>query len=108
MKRFGYYVRLGGDREISEALARGDTGALKPVPRASSEAVRRVAMMRHTPEEWREMRLDARRRYRRWKRQWQRHNSVGTALLIGYAMICYGAQVAFDWLWEAIERRMEA
>ena len=103
MKRFGYYVRLGGDREISEALARGDAGALMPVPRASSEAVRRVAMMRHTPEEWREMRLDARRTYRRNRMP----DGLAGRLLVGYAMICYGAQVAFDWLWEAIERRME-
>ena len=105
MKRFGYYVRLGGDREISEALARGDAGAMMPVHRrASSEAVRRVAMMRHTPEEWREMRLDARRRYRHNRRP----HGVGKALLVGYAMICYGARLAFDWLWEAIERRTEA
>ena len=113
MKRFGYYVRLGGDREISEALARGDAGAMMPVPRASSEAVRRdnsgseavrrVAMMRHTPEEWREMRLDARRRYRRNRKP----QGVGKALLVGYAMVCYGARWAFDWLWEAIERRTE-
>lgn len=102
MKRFGYYVRLGGDREISEALARGDAGAMMPVPRASSEAVRRVAMMRHTPEEWREMRLDARRKYRRNRMP----DGLAGRLLVGYAMICYGAQVAFDWLWEAIERRM--
>jgi hypothetical protein len=62
-------------------------------------------MWQHTPEEWRQMTRGARRRYRRWKRQWQRNNGVGTALLIGYAMLCYGVQVAFDWLWDAIERR---
>ena len=104
MKRFGYYVRLGGDAEISEALARGDTRAMLPAPRGNNEACRRVAMWQHTPEEWREMTLDARRRYRRNRRP----QGVGKALLVGYAMICYGARWAFDWLWEAIERRTEA
>lgn len=94
-------MRLGGDREISEALARGDAGALMPAPRASSEAVRRVAMMRHTPEEWRRMIRKARKKY---KRNEMPQGVVG-ALLVGYAMVCYGAQVAFDWLWDAIERR---
>jgi hypothetical protein len=105
MKKYGYYVRLGGDAEVSATLARGDVATLLPAPMDRNEACRRVAMWQHTPQEWREMTLDARRRYRRWKRQWQRNNTVGTALPIGYAMLCYGVQVAFDWLWEAIERR---
>ena len=101
MKRFGYYVRLGGDREISEALARGDAGALMPAPGTRSEAVRRVAMWQHTPQEWDRMIRRARKKYR--------HNKpvegVRGTLLVGYAMVCYGVQVAFDWLWDAIERR---
>lgn len=86
MKRFGYFVRLGGDKEISEALARGASGAMQPIQGASSEAVRRVAMMKHTPAEWREMTLDARRRYRRNKPL----TGVRRALLTGYGLICYG------------------
>lgn len=86
MKRYGYFVRLGGDTEIAEALARGAQGALQPFPGHSSEAVRRVAMMQHTPEEWRQMTLDARRRYRRNRRP----QGVGKALLIGYTLACLG------------------
>ena len=103
MKRFGYYVRLGGDAEISEALARGAQGALQPLPGSSSEAVRRVAMWQHTPQEWREMTLDARRKYRRNRRP----QGVGKALLIGYALVCLGVHIAFNWLWEAIEGRTQ-
>ena len=106
MKRYGYLVRLGGDAEVSEALERGVRGAMLPVPRDNNELCRRVAMWQHTPQEWREMTLDARRRYRRWKRQWQRNNGVGTALLIGYAMLCYGVQVAFDWIFRLAEGRI--
>lgn len=101
MKRFGYYVRLGGDAEISEALARGDTRAMLPAPRDNNEACRRVAMWQHTPEEWRQMTRDARRKYRRNRLP----DGLAGELLVGYAMVCYCAQVAFDWLWEAIERR---
>lgn len=86
MKRYGYFVRLGGDTEIAEALARGAQGALQPFPGHSSEAVRRVAMMQHTPEEWARMTRRARRKYR--------HNpqpaGVGRALLVGYALACMG------------------
>lgn len=91
MKRYGYFVRLGGDAEIAEALARGAQGALQPMPGHSSEAVRRVAMMQHTPEEWARMTRRARRKYR--------HNpqpaGVGKALLIGYAMACYGVSLCW-------------
>lgn len=103
MKRYGYLVRLGGDAEVSNALERGVRGAMLPAPRDNNELCRRVAMWQHTPQEWRQMTLDARRRYRRNKPI----EGVGGALLIAYAMVCYCAQAAFDWLWEAIERRRQ-
>ena len=103
MKRFGYYVRLGGDAEIAQALARGDLGAMQPMPAQSSEAVRRVAMWQHSPEEWRQMRLDARRRYRRNRRP----QGLEKALLVGYALVCLGVHTAFNWLWETIEGRTQ-
>lgn len=103
LKRLGYLVRLGGDTEVSEALERGVRGAMLPVPRENNEACRRVAMWQHTPEEWRAMRLDARRRYRRNRQP----HGVGKVLLIGYAMVCYCVQVGFDWLWEAIDGRRQ-
>ena len=103
MKRFGYLVRLGGDAEVSEALERGVRGAMLPAPRDNNEACRRVAMWQHTPQEWREMTLDARRRYRRNRRP----QGVGKALLVGYALVCLGVHAAFDWLWETIEGRTQ-
>ena len=91
MKRFGYFVRLGGDKEISEALARGASGAMQPIYGASSEAVRRVAMMKHTPQEWAEMTEEARVIYggTRCSPAWAR------AMLAGYALICYGLSLAW-------------
>lgn len=104
MKRFGYFVRLGGDAEISEALARGAAGALQPMPRSSSEAVRRVAMWQHSPEEWDRMTKDARRRYRRNRQP----KGLGKALLVSWAVVCLGARAAFDAMWKAIEASGEA
>lgn len=98
MKRYGYFVRLGGDREISEALARGAEGALMPPRGSSSEAVRRVAMMQHTPEEWRAMTLDARRQYRLNKPI----TGLRGALLVGYALACYAVALAWDALTDAL------
>ena len=98
MKRFGYFVRLGGDKEISEALARGARGALQPLPGSSSEAVRRVAMMRHTPQEWGRMTRRARRKYGKNEPV----TGLPGALLVGYAMICLGV----NWLWERLMRAM--
>ena len=92
MKRYGYFVRLGGDREISEALARGARGALIPAGGTSCEAVRRVAMMQHTPEEWMKMTLSARRKYGRNRAP----EGVRKVLLAGYGLICYGASLAWD------------
>jgi hypothetical protein len=99
MKKLGYLVRLGGDAEVREALDRGVRGAMLPAPRENNEACRRVAMWQHTPDEWREMRLDARRRYRRNRMP----TGAAGKLLVGYALVCYCVQVGFDWLWEAIE-----
>lgn len=91
MKRYGYFVRLGGDEEIAEALARGAQGALQPMPGHSSEAVRRVAMMQHTPEEWAALIEDARHDYGRIRPVpcWAQ------PLLIGYAMACYGVSLCW-------------
>lgn len=103
MKRFGYYIRLGGDREVSEALKRGDAVAMLPVPRDNNEACRRVAMWQHTPEEWARMTRKARRKYKRDRMP----DGVAGKLLVGYALACYCVQVGFDWLWEAIEGRRQ-
>lgn len=103
MKKYGYYVRLGGDAEVSATLARGDVATVLPAPMDRNEACRRVAMWQHTPQEWRQMTLDARRRYRRNRRP----QGVGKALLIGYALVCLGVHTAFDWLWETIEGRTQ-
>lgn len=101
MKRYGYLVRLGGDAEVSEALERGVRGAMLPAPRDNNELCRRVAMWQHTPEEWARMTRKARRKYRKNRMP----QGVAGALLVGYALICYGVQVGFDWLWDAIDRR---
>ena len=100
MKRFGYFVRLGGDREISEALARGATGAMQARPGSSSEAVRRVAMMKHTPEEWRRMTRKARRKYGRN----EEITGVHGALLVGVALVVLGLSNGVEALWRAVER----
>ena len=108
MKRFGYAIRIGGDAEISGALAAGmERGARVPYPpltrvlphcggeamgtRAeealgprAKEGLRRVAMYQHSPEEWAEMIEDARVVYGGQRAtpkalQW---------LVVGYAVIC--------------------
>lgn len=94
MKRFGYYIRLGGDAEISEALKQGDAAAVLPAPRENNEACRRVAMWQHSPEEWRRMTLDARRRYRRNRQP----TGLSKALLIAYALVCLGVSAGFRWV----------
>ena len=100
MKRFGYYIRLGGDKEVSEALKRGDAVAMLPAPRNNNEACRRVAMMKHTPEEWREMTLDARQKYRRNRPV----TGVRGALLVGVALVVLGLSNGVEALWRAVER----
>ena len=98
MKRFGYFVRLGGDKEISEALARGAKGAMVPLAGSSSEAVRRVTMMKHTPEEWARMTRKARRKYGRNRQP----EGIEKALLIGYALVCLGVSLAWRRLMDAM------
>lgn len=89
MKRFGYVIRTGGDPEIAGALAAAVSP--KPMP-AAPDAVRRVAMHQHTPEEWAQMTEDARAFYgrRSWPTpRWAR------ALLALYALACYGVSLAY-------------
>ena len=104
--RFGYVIRIGGDPEISAALLEGmekgsPSGPAGHLPAhggealgqraAGSEAVRRLAMMRHTPEEWRQMTEEARVIYggRHYRPRWAER------LLVGWAMICYGISRAY-------------
>lgn len=94
MKRFGFAIRTGGDPEIAEALAGGiKAGTRQP---HHSDAVRRVAMMRHTPEEWNAMTVKARYDYGqdrptpRWAER----------LLVGWALICLGV----SWLYHRQDR----
>lgn len=100
MKKFGYFVRLGGDREIAEALQRGADGAMMARPGSSSEAVRRVAMMRHTPEEWRRMTRRARRKYGRN----EEITGIRGALLVGVAMAVLAVGAGWDRLMAAVYR----
>lgn len=104
MKRFGWAIRTGGDREIAGALAAGieraTTGAPNEAGRAfaghAEEAVRRVAMMRHTPDEWDAMVMQARYDYG----QDPEPSKIGSALLVGWAMVCMGA----SWLYHLPDR----
>ena len=94
MKRFGFAIRTGGDPEIAEALA----GGIKAGTRQThhSDAVRRVAMMRHTPEEWAAMTEEARVFYggRQYMPRWAER------LLVGWALICLGV----SWLYHRQDR----
>lgn len=85
--RFGYAIKLGGDREISGALATGIQQGMEVwQPIRVSPSVRRLDMRRHTPEEWQMMMKKARRAYaiRRQTPQWARR------LLLAYVL---------GWLW---------
>ena len=65
MKRYGFAIKTGGDPEIAGALEAGiRAGTREELQRTGSDAVRRVAMMQHTPEEWAEMIEDAQYEYR--------------------------------------------
>ena len=97
MKRFGFAIRKGGDPEIADALESGiDRGTRCAREKQSSDAVRRVAMMRHTPEEWAAMTVKARYDYGqdnpmpRWAER----------LLVGWALVCMGA----SWLYHLQDR----
>ena len=92
MKRFGYAIRTGGDTEISGALALGiEAGTSDETQQLGYEAVRRVAMRRHTPEEWAALIAEAEVIYgaRRW-----------VPLLIEWV------QVGWALIWYAIDRAM--
>ena len=108
MRRYGYAIRVGGDSEIAGALAAGiEKGTvepphappeLEPVGEQASDAVRRVAMMQHTLEEWAEMTEEARvfyggQRYMPW---------LAEKLLIGYALICYVISIGWRALMESL------
>ena len=95
--RFGFAIRKGGDPEIANALESGiDQGTRCALGKQSSDAVRRVAMMRHTPEEWAAMTIQARYDYGqdppapRWAER----------LLVGWALVCMGA----SWLYHLQDR----
>ena len=95
--RFGFAIRKGGDPEIADALESGiNRGTRCALEKQSSDAVRRVAMMRHTPEEWAAMTIQARYDYGqdppapRWAER----------LLVGWALVCMGA----SWLYHLQDR----
>lgn len=95
MARYGYVIRMGGDPEISGALRNGMEKGTQALPAdeggATSETIRRLAMMRHTPEEWRQMTEEARVIHggRKILPRWVER------LLVAYAMICYGISRAY-------------
>ena len=102
MKRFGFAIRTGGDPEIAGALADGMKRGCphqEALRKQSSDAVRRVAMMRHTPQEWAEMTEEARVFYggRTYTPKWAEW------LLVGYAMICMGV----SWLYHLQDRLLK-
>lgn len=105
--RYGYVIRIGGDPEIAGALKSGmergtgtaaagtssaTAGAPSPEGKAlGSDAVRRVAMMQHTPEEWAAMTTKARYDYGQTRPapRWVQR------LLVVWAMLCYGIAMAY-------------
>jgi hypothetical protein len=104
MTRFGWAIRTGGDAEIAGALASGiDRASRRGRPR-DCEAVRRVDMMRHTPEEWAQMTEDARVIYggQNCLPEWAQR------LLVGYALVCYAVALGFRWVCRVNEGRDEA
>lgn len=92
--RYGYVIRIGGDPEIRNALRDGvlkGTPEREQPPARGSEAVRRVAMMQHTPEEWAAMTTRARYDYGQTRPapRWAQR------LLVAWAMLCYGIAMAY-------------
>lgn len=102
--RYGYVIRIGGDPEIRAALRDGvlkGTPAQEQAPKKGSDAVRRVAMHQHTPEEWEAMTTKARYDYGQTRQapRWAQR------LLVAYAMLCYGIAQAFRAQRFVLERR---
>ena len=87
MKRFGYLIKLGGDREISGALKNGvDRAMLESLQGASSQAVMRVAIHRGRGSDyWQTKITEARYLY-----DTPTPPRLVRALLTGYGLICYG------------------
>ena len=102
MKRFGFAIRTGGDPEIAGGLTQGiDAGTRLAIKMRSSEAVRRVAMRRHTPEELEAMIVQAQFDYG----QDPEPSKLATAFLLAYAMICYGVSRLYSMQDRLLERR---
>ncbi len=93
-----------GDPEITGAIMEGiergsptRTSSVTACGRATfprgegNDTARRLAMMRHTPEEWRQMTEDARVVYggQRYRPRWVER------LLVAWAMLCYGIGQAY-------------
>ena len=91
--RYGYVIRIGGDPEIRAALRDGVLKGTpeREAPARGSDAVRRVAMHQHTPEEWAAMTTQARYDYGQTRPapRWAQR------LLVAYAMMCYWIAQAF-------------
>ena len=100
MTRFGFAIKTGGDPEIAAALGSGiDQGTRRALEKQSSDAVRRVAMMRHTPSEWEAMTIQARYDYG----QDAPTPRLMEWLLVGYALMCMGA----SWLYHLQDRLLK-
>lgn len=104
--RYGYVIRIGGDPEIGNALRDGvlkGTPAQEQPPARGSDAVRRVAMHQHTPEEWAAMTTQARYDYGQTRPtpRWAQR------LLVAWAMLCYGIAQAFRAQRYVLERRAD-
>lgn len=104
--RYGYVIRIGGDPEIGNALRDGvlkGTPEREQPPARGSEAVRRVAMMQHTPEEWAAMTTRARYDYGQTRPapRWVQR------LLVAWAMLCYGIAMAYRAQRYVLERRAD-
>lgn len=101
--RYGYVIRIGGDPEIGAALRDGMMKGTpeREAPARGSDAVRRVAMMQHTPEEWAAMTTKARYDYGQTRQapRWAQR------LLVAYAMLCYSIAMAFKAQRFVLERR---
>lgn len=107
--RFGYAIRIGGDPEISRALRDGmekgspygpagclpaHRGETLGKPGAVSDTARRLAMMRHTPEEWAAMTVKARYDYgqRRPPSRLTRGWWAAVGLIVYLLAVAYRAQ----------------